>query len=93
MGANHHQGANRAREPDLVPLLAHQAAGKQGLRVQPPQQVESELQGQQAQEVPLKQRLQPIGQVPELDSITQRDELVQGLVALLVTKREERGGD
>jgi len=77
----------------LIPLLAHQAAGEQGLGVQPVQQVEGELQGQQAQEVPLQQGLQAIGQVTQLHGAAQRDQLVQRLVALLVSQRKEGGGD
>lgn len=54
----------------LIPLLAHQAAGEQGLGVQPAQQVKGQLQRKEAQEVTLEQRLQPIRQMTELDSTT-----------------------
>ena len=57
------------------------------------QQVEGELQRQEAKEVPLQQRLQSIGQMAQLHGTTQGDELVQRLVALLVVERKERGGD
>lgn len=83
----------RERGTYLVPLLAHQAAGEQGLRVQPAQQVEGQLQREQAQEIALEQRLQPIGQVTELHGAAQRDELVQRLVALLVVQSKESGRD
>lgn len=54
----------------LVPLFADQAAGEQGLRIQPAQQVEGQLQRKEAQEVTLEQRLQSIGQMTELDCPT-----------------------
>lgn len=54
----------------LIPLFADQAAGEQGLRIQPAQQVEGQLQGKEAQEVTLEQRLQSIRQMTELDSTT-----------------------
>lgn len=38
----------------LVPLFADQAAGEQGLRIQPAQQVEGQLQGKKAQKVTLE---------------------------------------
>ncbi len=54
----------------LIPLFANQAAGEQGLRIQPAQQVKGQLQGKEAQEVTLEQRLQSIRQMTELDSTT-----------------------
>lgn len=52
----------------LIPLLADQAASEQGLRVQPVQQVESQLQWKEAQEISLEQCLQSIRQMTELGS-------------------------
>ena len=54
----------------LIPLFANQAAGEKGLRVQPAQQVECQLQGKEAQEITLEQRFQSIGQMTELCSAT-----------------------
>lgn len=54
----------------LIPLFANQAAGEQGLRVQPAQQVECQLQGKEAQEITLEQCFQSIGQMTELCSAT-----------------------
>lgn len=54
----------------LIPLFADQAAGEQGLRVQPTHQVECQLKGKEAQEVTLEQRFQPIRQMTELCSTT-----------------------
>ena len=77
----------------LIPLLAHPATGEEGLGIQPVQQVEGELQRQEAQEVPLQQRLQSIGQVAQLHCAAQGDELVQRLVALRVVECKEGGRD
>jgi len=54
-------------------------------------QGEGQLQGKQAQEVPLEQRLQPIGQVAELHGAADGDEVVQGAVTLLVVQSKESG--
>lgn len=62
--------SNSCHDIYLVPLLADQAAGEQGLRVQPAQQVEGQLQWKKAQEVSLEQDLQSIGQMAKLDSTT-----------------------
>lgn len=80
-------------EPHLIPLFAHQAAGEERLGIQPAQQVEGQLQGQEAQEVPLQQCFQTVGQMTQLCSTAQGNELVQGLVALLVAQRQKSGGD
>uniref|UniRef100_A0A3P9PEB0 Uncharacterized protein n=1 Tax=Poecilia reticulata TaxID=8081 RepID=A0A3P9PEB0_POERE len=77
----------------LIPLFADQAAGEQGLRIQPPQQVEGQLEGKETQEIPFQQRLQAVGQVTELGGAAQRNELIQTLVTLLVAKRKEGGRD
>lgn len=77
----------------LVPVLADPAAGEQGAGVQPAQQVEGQLQGQQAQEVPLQQRLQPGRQVAQLSGAALGDEPVQGSIPLLVAQSQEGRGD
>lgn len=60
----------RKHDIHLIPPFADQAAGEEGLRIQPVQQVEGQLQGKEAQEVTLEQCLQSIRQMTELGSTT-----------------------
>lgn len=71
------QGPSSEGVPHLIPLFAHQAAGEESLRIQPTQQVEGQLQGKEAQEITLEQCFQAIGQMTQLCSTTQGNELVQ----------------
>lgn len=60
----------RKHDIHLIPPFADEAAGEQGLRIQPVEQVKAQLQGKEAQEVTLEQCLQSIRQMTELDSTT-----------------------